>query len=85
MQTLAMQTLVALASAGCYVVCAVFWMKATWAPKPQSDTAYFPVVRDDGHTPQSRAAAKDNVIAALFTAAGAILSAAGEIMNVWMK
>jgi hypothetical protein len=52
-------------------------------PKPQSDTKFFAVVRDDGHTPQSRAAASDNVIAAGFTAAGAFLSAAGELINVW--
>ena len=79
------RTFIALASAACYLICAIFWMKASWAPKPQSDTKMIAVVRADGHTPQSRKAAKDNVIAALFTAAGAILSAIGEFMNAWMK
>jgi hypothetical protein len=79
------KTLIALASAACYLICAIFWIRAAWAPKPQSGAKMFAVLDDRGHTPQSRLSARDNVIAALFTAAGAILSAAGELMNVWMK
>jgi hypothetical protein len=79
------KSVIALASAACYLICAVFWIRAAWAPKPQSGVRMFAVLDDTGHTPQSRVTARDNVIAALFTAAGALLSAVAELMSASMN
>ena len=76
------KTWVALASASCYLICAIFWIKAAWASKPQSSAKMFAVLDDMGHTLKSRITARDNIIAAVFTAAGALLSAVGEVISV---
>jgi len=64
----------------CGLVAAWLWWRASTVPKAASDIRTFRIGDSEGETPQSRATARRNQHAALFTAAAVLLGAIANLL-----